>query len=88
MLGLCASNNKIPVFYAYVIAFEARAMWQLQDCDVPGTNLCQRGSEFIRLNRQYLVNKYSENAGNISATYGKDKVVVFLIEPDFWYFKS
>lgn len=85
MLDLCTSKNKIPLFYAYVIAFEARAMWNLQDCDVSSTtNLCIRGSEFIRQNRQRLVDKYTEHSKEIANRYGKDKVVVFVMEPDFW----
>lgn len=86
MLEACTNYSKIPVFYAYVIAFEARSKWNLQDCDASwnAQSLCQRGSEFIRQYRQYLVDRYSQNAGNISATYGREKVVVFLIEPDFW----
>lgn len=84
MLDFCTKNNKIPLFYAYVIAFEARAMKGLQDCDVGGTTLCQGGSDFIRNNRQHLVDKYTEHATGIAARYGKTNPVVFVMEPDFW----
>ena len=72
MLDVCTKNNKIPLFYAYVIAFEARSKKGLQDCDVGSPNLCQQGAEFIRNNRQNLVNKYTEHATGIAARYGKD----------------
>lgn len=86
MLDLCKQKNKVPLFYAYVIAFEARAKWKLQDCDVSSTSsLCQKGSEFIRQNRQALVNKYTEHCSAIADRYGRDKVVIFVMEPDFWY---
>jgi hypothetical protein len=41
MIKQCISKNKIPLFYSYIIAFEARAKAGLQDCDVAGSNnLC------------------------------------------------
>lgn len=86
MLDVCTKNNKIPLFYAYVIAFEARSKSGLQDCDVGTPNLCQQGAEFIRNNRQSLVNKYTEHATAIAARYGKDKPVIFVMEPDFWQY--
>lgn len=87
MLELCKSSNKVPVFYAYVIAFEARSNWQLSDCDNPQgkPTLCQKGSEYIRQNKNHLIGRYYDNAANIARVYGSDKVVVFLIEPDLWY---
>jgi len=85
MLNVCLKYNKIPLFYAYVIAFEARAMQGLQDCNVGTPSLCQQGSEFILQNRQHLVNKYTEHATNIALTYGQSQTVVFVMEPDFWY---
>ena len=86
MLDVCTKNGKTPLFYAYVIAFEARAMKGLQDCDVGSPNLCQQGSEFIRNNRQHLVDKYTEHATAIAGRYGKDKPVIFVMEPDFWQY--
>jgi hypothetical protein len=84
MLKRCMEFNKIPVFYAYIIAFEARAMWGLQDCNMPGQNLCQRGCNFIRENRNHIISRYKHHASGIAQVYGKDKPVVFLMEPDFW----
>lgn len=88
MLDVCVQNGKIPLFYAYVTAFEARAMWGLQDCDVNNgqPTLCQKGSEFIRQNRQHLIEKYAEHAGHIAEKIGGDGLVVFVMEPDFWQY--
>ena len=41
MIKHCKLKNKLPVFYSYIIAFEARTKQGLQDCDVdPNYNLC------------------------------------------------
>lgn len=87
MLNLTISNNKIPVFYAYVIAFEARAKAGLQDCDSGLTpTLCVGGANFIRNNRAALVGKYTEHATNIAKLWGTTKPIVFIMEPDFWQY--
>lgn len=86
MLNYCKIFRKVPLFYAYVIAFEARAMLGYQDCDVhPTNNLCHKGSNFIRNNRNHILSKYNEHALNIAYTYGTTDPVIFDIEPDFWY---
>ena len=43
--------NKIPLFYAYIIAFEGRIKKGLEDCNKPGApdTLCKGGSQFIRV---------------------------------------
>ena len=55
--------GKIPVVYGYVIAFEARNLWNLQDCNHPNypnvwDQLCGRAAKFIRENRQLIVDRY------------------------------
>jgi hypothetical protein len=86
MIDICKNNNKIPVFYSYIIAFEARKSAGLQDCNVdPNHNLCYHGSQYIRDNRQLLVSRYTHQASKISERLGRDKPAIFLIEPDFWY---
>ena len=77
------ASNKNPVQYAYIIAFEARSQWGLQDCDAGYPNLCQRGAEFIRQKRSFLVGRYAYQAQNIASYIGSSAKVVFLIEPDF-----
>ena len=85
MLKFAMANKKIPLFYAYVIAFEARSRLGLQDCDVDrNNNLCKRGSKFIRENRQLLVSRYTEHATEIAKIYGTSDPIVFVMEPDFW----
>ena len=69
MINACKANGKIPVFYAYIIAFEARYRADLQDCDVrPYNNLCTNGADFIRKNRDLIVSRYRHQATSI-ATY-------------------
>lgn len=78
------SLNKMPLFYAYIIAFEARTKAGLKDCDVGTPSLCQNGADFIRNNRAFLVNRYSYQASKIAEIIGRNANAVFLIEPDFW----
>ena len=57
----------IKRFYAYIIAFEARFKAGLQDCDVSNTNsLCTKGADFIKNNRQHLIERYRHQATKIS----------------------
>ena len=83
MLETCVKLKKLPVFYAYIIAFEARVKWGLKDCDVGTPSLCQQGADFIRKNRDHLVARYKHQAQNIAQYLGKDGKAVFEIEPDF-----
>lgn len=84
-MDVCIQNNKIPLFYAYVIAFEGRSKAGLQDCDSGQTpTLCVGGANFIRNNRAALVAKYTEHATAIANKYGTSKPIVFVMEPDFW----
>ena len=86
MIKLCKKHNKTAVFYAYVIAFEARSKLGLHDCDVDVNkdNLCTHGSCFIREYTSHLVRVYSKNSKQIADYLGRYATVVFLIEPDFW----
>ena len=85
MIDICKQQNKIPVFYAYIIAFEARYNQGIQDCDVDtNNNLCIYGAQYIRQNRQYLVQRYAYQSTQIATRFGRNNVALFLIEPDFW----
>lgn len=89
MLEACKLYNKIPLFYAYVIAFEARLKLGLQDCDVDNIyNLCTRGAQFIIDYESLIFERYRHQASLIALNYDKYKPVLFLIEPDFWYLKT
>ena len=74
------------VFYAYVIAFEARNAWGLQDCDMGTPNLCEKGSKYIRQQRIRILERYDHHTSNIARIMGGNAFVVFLMEPDFWQY--
>ena len=86
MIKATKKVGKIPLFYAYIVAFEARFRKNLQDCDVSGSNnLCTDGSNFIRANRDLLVSRYAHHAKAIAAALGdKNAVNIWVMEPDFW----
>ena len=85
MIDACNKYNIIPVFYAYIIAFEARLKHGFKDCNVDyNHNLCVRGAQYIRDNRAFLVSRYTHQAKSIAERLGKDKTCIFLIEADFW----
>ena len=64
----------------------ARDEWGLQDCDVGRPNLCERGAEYIRTKRSEIVTKYKQYAFETAARIGKNSLITFLIEPDFWQY--
>lgn len=86
MLKMCRKYNKLPLFYTYVVAFEARLIRNIQDCDVDAKyNLCHLGAQFVRDHRSHIVLKYWEHARKIAKIYGHSYPIAFVIEPDFWY---
>lgn len=88
MVKKAKAFGKIPLFYAYIIAFEARAKFGFQDCDVhPTNNLCFNGAKFIRENRALLVSRYTHQAKAIANALGDPNAnCIFVIEPDFWQY--
>ena len=86
MLTLTKSLNKIPVFYGYVIAFEARNLKSLQDCNVGTPNLCQQGAQFIRDNTARILERYDYHSSHIASYIGTNGFCIFLIEPDFYQY--
>jgi len=87
MLAKAKSLNKIPVLYGYIIAFEARNLQGLSDCDVHNefSSLCEQGANFIRNNRNLILSRYSMHSKKIAEYMGESSTAIFLIEPDFWY---
>merc|ERR1712127_147913 len=83
MLNKCKQLGKTPVFYAYIIAFESRVAWGLKDCNMGYPNLCQRGSKYIRENRDRIIERYSHHSAEIAGIIGRDAFSVFNIEADF-----
>ncbi|CAF0870650.1 unnamed protein product [Brachionus calyciflorus] len=89
MIDAAIKYNKKVLFYMYIIAFSARFDRNLQDCDVNlDFNLCTHGAQYIRDNRQMLVDKYRYHAKWIADKYGRLQRVVFAIEPDFVQYYS
>ena len=67
-----------------MIAFEARKIAGLQDCNVdPAHNLCHQGANFIRNNRQHLIDTYARDAKFVGDHFPKNKPVIWHLEPDF-----
>ena len=87
MLRAAKAAQKVPVFYAYVIAFETKARSlpkRILDCDQGSPTLCELGADFIRNNRALLVSRYAHQAASIAKIIGRDGKCIFLMEPDFW----
>jgi hypothetical protein len=61
----------------------------LHDCNDASPNLCEQGADFIRNNRQHIIDRYLMHsyqfAKYLDSTTSK---VVFLIEPDFYQYYS
>ena len=82
MINKMKDLGKTPVFYAYMIAFEARVAWGLQDCNVGYPSLCERGANYIRQNRDRILERYSHHSAAIAGILGKESFSVWLIEAD------
>jgi hypothetical protein len=83
-LQVCKDQNKIPMIYTYIIPTEAKAKWGLGDCNIESyNNLCRFGADFIRQNRDYLVQRYKYHANAIAKILGRYAKVVFLMEIDY-----
>lgn len=84
MLKEALASNKIPVFYSFIIGFEAYNLKFLNDdCD-HSPNICQKGSQFIRTNKKHILEKYRHQSYQIAEIITKKGFCVFLIEPFFW----
>jgi hypothetical protein len=78
-----ANTNAVPVYYAYHIGYMTSEDGY-GDCntDFDGQNLCTHGAQWIRDNRERLIDAYANYA---SMTYdaNPNKGVVWLLEGDF-----
>jgi len=89
MIKATKKAGKIPLFYAYIIAFEARYRKNLQDCDVsPNNNLCTDGSNFIRDNRVLLVSRYSHHAKAIATALGDKNAPTIWVSFKISFYKN
>jgi hypothetical protein len=65
-IRLAKQLGKTVAVYTYMIAFDARKDWGLQDCNVGHPSLCEKGANYIRQNKQKLVNHYATEASKLS----------------------
>ncbi len=82
MLRTAQRFKKMPLFYGYIIAFMARQLWGLQDCDHPDPNvprLCIKGSSFLRAKKWDVVFKYKFFATETAKIIGRNTEMVILI---------
>ncbi len=95
MLNACKAGGRLdgvtPMFIGYLIAFSARADMDLQDCDVAdregrSTSLCTHGTQYMRDNKQKLLDKHRRFARSIGDNYGRDKPVIWMTEPDYFQY--
>ncbi len=77
----CKSNNKTPVFYGYIIAKAAA----LGDANVGG-KLGTEGAGWLKGNVNTVVNDYKAFAQRVASTFGTDKAVIWLMEPDYYQY--
>ena len=81
--------NKPIVLYAYIIAFEVKSTWGVEDCNVkiPGkSTLCKKGADFVRSHRQQILDRFKMNAQKVAEIYGTANPATFLINPDLWQY--
>lgn len=86
MLQKVKELNKIAVFYAYIIGFEAMNIKALKRCHNGQPNLCAHGANFIREYRSRIIDRYHHQSYHISKSIGTNAFCVFLIEPDFYQY--
>lgn len=78
----------MPVFYMNMISYLANEYDHLKDCNsnsvnVEEFNLCNEGADFIRHNRDIIIEKYSTETDLIlKGIDDANAVVLFFIEPD------
>jgi hypothetical protein len=86
MLNGLKNTTKTPVFYGYLIAKTSG----LRDCDVStAANLCTDGANYIRNNMPKILQAYGSFAQSAERIWGKERQIVFMIEPDFYqYFQT
>jgi hypothetical protein len=75
----------IPVFYGYFIPFKADIEGINRNCDThaKSPNICIDGADWIRKNRDFLRQTYSEYAKNVAAIWGTERPLIWFFEPGF-----
>jgi hypothetical protein len=83
MIDFCKTNNKTPVFYAYIIAKASG----LGDCNTGG-KLCTDGAGWLKNNISKVKTIYENYASNVASKYGTEKSTIWLLEPDYYQYFS
>jgi hypothetical protein len=77
-----SSTNAIPVYYAYIIAFQGHNAG-LGDCNLDSSgNLCTDGADLIRSKRSTILSIYA-NYAKMTRDAWPTKPLLWLLEPDF-----
>jgi hypothetical protein len=77
----CKNKNKTPVFYGYIIAKAAA----LGDANVGG-KLGTEGAGWLNSNVNNVVNYYKSFAQRVASSFGTEKAVIWLMEPDYYQY--
>jgi len=76
------ATNAIPVYYAYIIAFQGHSAG-LGDCNLDSSgNLCTDGAQLIRDKRSTILSIYA-NYAKMTHQVWPTKPLLWLLEPDF-----
>lgn len=82
-------EGKVPVIVAYVSAFYAKRIGNLEDCNAspdPQQTLCVAGAQIITRDLDKVVAIYESYAQGYAGCYGTTKPIVFMMEPDFFQY--
>jgi len=79
----CKKNNKTPVIMAYIVAFTIKRDLKVADCNMGTPNLCQKGADYIRKNKERLLKQYAKYAKGAAASFGTQEPMIWLLEPDW-----
>jgi hypothetical protein len=88
-----AAEHMLPVLYGYIIAFTSRRDQGLCDCNVTcqtsSENLCTAGAQYLR-DHLYdrVIPQYEKYAQGVASSYGTQKPVIWLMEPDYYQYAT
>lgn len=81
MLDLARERQISVVYYAYIIAFLAKATG-LNDCDVGSPSLCEKGANYIRENEPLILQAYARFANETMLRLGRNAEVGLASKPN------
>eukprot|EP00308_Calcidiscus_leptoporus_P000992 CAMPEP_0119384182 /NCGR_PEP_ID=MMETSP1334-20130426/84074_1 /TAXON_ID=127549 /ORGANISM="Calcidiscus leptoporus, Strain RCC1130" /LENGTH=539 /DNA_ID=CAMNT_0007405159 /DNA_START=55 /DNA_END=1674 /DNA_ORIENTATION=+ len=83
MLKLALQMRISAAYYAYIVAFLAKTLAGLHDCDMGEPSLCRHGANFIRTHIPTILATYDRFANETALRMGRTAPVLWLIEPDW-----